>query len=185
MSDVFGKNVLEFATVSLEYCGLVSQASSLTKAEFFDKSQKMLSLLYLKACLLPDTGDGEIDSYLEQFVSELEWQSVQDGVSTVVGRHDTYFEATDPQNSLTGDTYTVCLSECYADIYQDLKNFTSRYRTGDEEIMQLAIADCIASFRSIWGSRLLSVLSELHLLRFCGEDLSDDEGSAEFNNYEN
>ncbi len=185
MADIFDKNVLEFATVALEYCGLVSEASTFTKSEFFDKSQKMLSLLYLKASMLPDANDEELDGYLEQFVTELEWQSIQDAVSTVIGRHDTYFDATDPQNSLTGESYTVCLSECYADIYQDLKNFTSRYRLGEEEIMQLALADCVVSFRTIWGSRLLSILSELHLLRFCGEDLSDDEGSAEFNNYEN
>lgn len=185
MADIYDKNILEFATVAVEYCAFVTKAADFSKMEFIDKSQKMLSLLYLKASMLPDASEDDLDGYLEQFVTELEWQSVQDAVSAVIGRHDTYFDATDPQNSLTGETYTACLSECYADIYQDIKNFTSRYRLGEEEIMQLAVADCVVSFRNLWGSRLLSVLSELHLLRYCGEDLSDDEGSSDYNNYEN
>ena len=81
MADIYDKNILEFATVAVEYCAFVTKAADFSKMEFIDKSQKMLSLLYLKASMLPDASEDDLDGYLEQFVTELEWQSVQDAVS--------------------------------------------------------------------------------------------------------
>ena len=49
---IYSKNIIEFVTVSAEYCAFIERVPELEKEEFLDKIIKILPLLYLKATLL-------------------------------------------------------------------------------------------------------------------------------------
>ena len=46
---IYSKNIIEFVTVSAEYCAFIERVPELEKEEFLDKIIKILPLLYLKA----------------------------------------------------------------------------------------------------------------------------------------
>ena len=62
------------------------------------------------------------------------------------------------------------ISENLADVYQDVGNFVSLFRQGNEEVMLQSIALCRTNFQEFWGQQLLNALKALHAARY-----SDDE----------
>jgi len=96
-----------------------------------------------------------------------------------------YIDLPEKKDEYAVEASAVCLSECYADIYQDLKNFVERYKIGENESMHVAVAFCRNDFFARWGMRTIGIMQELHLLLSSGEQLDDDEGSTAYNNYEN
>ena len=60
----------------------------------------------------------------------------------------------------------MSISECVADIYQDIKDFISNYKTGMEDVMNDAIEKCIDNFQTYWGGRLLEALSAIHKISY-------------------
>nr|MBD3622482.1 DUF5063 domain-containing protein [Sunxiuqinia sp.] len=93
---VYSKNVIEFVTVANEYCSFLEAARTLTPRAFLDKVQKMLPLLYLKISVLP-----EVESYeemgLEKFVSEVDYNFLQQKVMNLLGEHDDFQEVFDAE----------------------------------------------------------------------------------------
>ena len=58
---IYSKNIIEFVTVSAEYCAFIERVPELEKEGFLDKITKILPLLYLKATLLtPEEPEEEI-----------------------------------------------------------------------------------------------------------------------------
>ncbi len=170
---MFSKNVVEFATVANEYCKFVENTKALSKHNFIDYALKILSLLYLKSLTLPDS-EHEEEGEVEKFVSEMDWSRVQQAVSEKLGIHDTFISVIS-QTQLSGnETEEAELSECFADIYQDLKNFSGIYRLANRIAINGALWECKYNFRHYWGARLLSLLSNLHPLIFGDEDLDDN-----------
>lgn len=186
---VYSKNVIEFVTVANEYCSFLEAASTQTTRAFLDKVQKMLPLLYLKISVLP-----EVESYeemgLEKFVSEVDYNFLQQKVMNLLGEHDDFQEVFDVEMQYSDAPLTASISECLADIYQDLKDFLMLYRTGDELVMQEALWVCMDNFKNFWGQRLVNSLRAVHSLIYSDKDLDaqvkptsgndddEDEGSS-------
>ena len=61
---IYSKNIIEFVTVSAEYCAFIERTPELEKEEFVDKIIKILPLLYLKATLLSPEEPEEINPAL-------------------------------------------------------------------------------------------------------------------------
>ena len=180
---VYSKNIVEFVTVAHEYCKFIEQSAEMTKSAFVDTSQKLLPLLYLKVSLL--TAEETGDEFLEKFVSELDWSIIKERISAKLGTHDNFIEIIRPDTFTSLDTESVSLSECFSDIYQDMKDFTTLYQIGSPDAINAALWDCVQNFRQYWGGRLLSVLNELHLLLFNNEDLEDEIQGDKIDNPEN
>ena len=171
---VFSQNVSEFVTVAGEYCLFVENALRFKKKDFLDKTRKILPLLYLKGSLLPRL-ESIYDEGNEKFVTEEDWDFIQQSVRKKLGYHDEY---TDIYDSLTHeqlDPSTASISDNLADIYQDLKNFITLYNIGTEEIMNDALWECQLNFEEFWGQKLVSALKAIHAVYFGGDDLSDDD----------
>lgn len=66
---IYSKNIIEFVTVSAEYCAFIERVPELEKEGFLDKITKILPLLYLKATLLTPE-EPEEDGFSEKFVTE-------------------------------------------------------------------------------------------------------------------
>lgn len=54
------------------------------------------------------------------------------------------------------------VSECLADIYQQLRELVETFREGYEEAMEVALAEVVEEFRMQWGQKLLNALRAIH-----------------------
>ncbi|HKJ43949.1 MAG TPA: DUF5063 domain-containing protein [Sunxiuqinia sp.] len=169
---VYSKDVIEFVTVANEYCNMVEQASSLPARDFLDKVQKILPLLYLKTTVLPEI-QSEEELGLEKFVNEVDYNFLQQKIMNLLGGHDDFQEVFDPGMQFSEAPLTESISECLADIYQDLKDFLMSYRTGEEVLMQEALWTCLDNFKNFWGQRLVNSLRAIHMLVYSDLDFED------------
>ena len=173
---IYDKNTLEFVTVALEFCALIETAANHTLFTFSDKAVKILSLLYLKATLLPATCDSEEDYDLEEFITEQTYEVVRNRLSNLLGEYDTYLETFDPDMKYSDTPLVATISENLADVYQDLGNFVALFRQENEQVMEEALIACEETFRLYWGQNLLNALKALHEVRY-DEDWSTEEES--------
>jgi hypothetical protein len=174
-SPIYERDTLEFVTVALEYCSLVEAVGRFAILEFVDKATKMLPLLYLKAALLPDVLPDD-EAELEYTLTEDMYESVRSQIANLLGEHDTYLETFHPDMPYSDSPIAAFVSESLADVYQDVGNFVSLFRQGNEEIMRNALAVCIVNFREYWGQQLVNALKALHAIRYSeGEYLETNE----------
>ena len=172
----FEETINEFYLVTYEYCRLVENISSLSKRSFLSNVQKILNLVYLKACLI-ERPDLNVEEEPEKFVSESDWLFIKEQLSLKLSSSDKFIDLVLPENSDPENYEAISLSECFADIYQDLKDFSTAVEIGNEDAIQCSLYECIENFEKFWGIRALSALISIHNLIY-GEDLSDDETSA-------
>lgn len=163
---VYKPNVIEFITVVAETCLFLENTSELSKDEFVDKTQKILPLLYLKSSLLQAPEKVLEDGYLEQFVTEEDYNYVAAQIQNLLGEDDAYLEAFHPEMQYSDAPIASLVSENLADIYQEIKDLAGNYQTGEQDIMNDAIAACLESFGEHWGRKVLSALQALHSIKY-------------------
>lgn len=171
----------EFAAVATEYNHFLEKTRETDLKNFLSTSHKLLSLLYLKALLLPDAKNYNSDE-IEKFVTEEEWNYIKTVVNHKIKSLDQY----DPEADLIPGKKPVentTISEDLADIYQDTKDFTSLFNMGVYEMIYDAVGECKNNFKMYWGIKALNAMKTLHKLMM-KEDKDLDEISDEFNNQE-
>ncbi len=165
---LYSRDVLDFVTVATEYVTLMDSLHEYSQKKFIQYTLRLLPLMYMKAQLLPEFEISEPET-LEKFVSEEEWSRVKLQLEQKLDKLDTYkenigrFEANE-ENSL---------SENFADIFQDIKDFTSLYSTAVDELMKDAVAEVKRTFKEYWGQRLVNSLRIMHYY-FHNEQLNDE-----------
>ena len=162
-SLVYSKNVIEFVTVANEFCNLTEQVQNYNAVQILKSMRQILPLLYLKATMLPEN-EKVLDEELEKYVSEFEYNRLQQRWLRGMGEHDSFYEVFDPEIQFGEETVTSSISENLLDIYQDLKDFLTSYSLGDESIMNDALYECVQHFNDFWGQRLVNVLRAVHKL---------------------
>lgn len=171
--QVYDKNTIEFVTVANEFCLLIESSAKISKMDFIDRSQKLLPLLYLKASLLPKV-ENEFEGEIEKFVSEGDWEYIRTAVIEKMGANDEYLEVSDDSMRESDEPMVASISENFADIYQDIKDFLTSYRIGSVEIMNDALWDLNNSFYQYWGQAIVNSLRAIHYLLAHPEKLEDD-----------
>lgn len=170
---VYSKNVIEFVTVANEFCLLLETSAKISKIEFIQTAQKLLPLLYLKACLLPKN-ETELEEEIEKFVSESDWAFIHSSVQAKMGAHDEYLEVFEEDMEYSETPVITSVSENFADIYQDLKDFLTSYRIGTMDVMNEALWDLNNSFYQHWGQNLVNSLRFMHSLVAKNENLDEE-----------
>jgi len=168
---VYSENVIGFTTLASQYCNLLDGVALLSQKDFIDKAHRLLPLIYLKAIILPDTKP-EMPEMIDKAVTQEEWEAVCDTMINKLAEFDKYEEVLD---TLNDDQQMNSLSEGFADIYQDLKDFVSLYNMGTAEIMNDAIWECKKNFKEYWGQRLVNILRVIHNLLYSNAILKDDD----------
>jgi len=172
---VFSKNVIEFVTVSVQFCSFLETLEEEIQSLLADKLTKWLPLLYLKASVLPDI-EIEYEVFPEIAVTEEDYNFIASRIYNVFDSNDTYLEVFLEDMKYSDTPISASISEDIADIYQDIKNFTSVYERGIEENMNEALYICRENFKMYWGQKLVNVLRALHSLKYsASEELSGDE----------
>lgn len=161
---IISQNVIEFVTIANEYCNLVEQIYNTEKKDFIERAVKILPLLYVKGMFLPDL-ELISEDLVEKFVTEEEWQTINNDVANILENDNMYIEVFDPLEE-SEEAKEVFLSENLADIYQDIKDFISLYHQGTLESMNDAIVECKNYFKQYWGQRAVNAIRVLHHLNY-------------------
>ena len=131
---VYSKNVIELITVANEFCSFLERAEEMETSDFLGRLQKLLPLLYLKTSLLPVFGQAW-DDELEKYVTEMDYNVIQQNVILHLGANDDYQEVFTPGMQFSETALTASISENVADIYQDIKDLVLSFRTLNEDVM--------------------------------------------------
>lgn len=156
---VYSQNVIDFVTVANQYCILAENALDYETKDFVNKSLRLLSIIYIKALGLekPSVMQGV---EVEKFVNEMDWAVISNKVAEKLSENDNYVDIIEPMN--VGEPLNLSLSECFADVYQDLKDFSTLYKVAGAESINEALWECVDNFEQLWGPRTLAVVKELH-----------------------
>lgn len=176
-SPVYSRDVIEFVTVANEFCKYLENSGPVSLTEFVNTTHRVLPLLYLKATLLPVIEES-YEEFNEKFVTEDDYNFIQNNLLKKFGRFNTYDEIFDPLRQENDEPAQLSIAENIADVYQDLKDFLMQYRTGTNEIMQNAVWECRQAFEQYWGQRIVNVMRVLHHLKYYIVDLEiEDKGT--------
>jgi hypothetical protein len=165
--------IKEFYLVTNEFCKLLENTATFTKLDFLSSTQKLLNLLYLKASLIEKPKVIE-EGEAEKFVQESDWVFIKDLVSSKLALSDKYIDLTMPENYDPENIEAITLSECFADIYQDIRDFSTNYEIGNSTGILVSLFECLENFEKFWGIRVLATLVSIHNLIYGGEVINDE-----------
>ncbi|NJO91859.1 MAG: DUF5063 domain-containing protein [Chloroflexia bacterium] len=111
------------------------------------KHKKILSLVYLRASLIEKPG-GTFEGEVEKFVQEEDWIYIKNNVSDLMAGADRFIDVVLPEEMDPENHEEVRLSEGFADIYQDLKDFVTSYEIGNEEGLLASLSECIFNYEN-------------------------------------
>ena len=175
---IYAGSVVEFVRIAGDFCRLLETCSEKKREDFILSIQRLLPELYLRLLQLPDT-ESVLDEDMEKFVSEDDWNEIHDNVRRKLSGYDSYDEVFDPVRQETEDPVSASLSENFADIFQDLKNFLLNYGRGDNDIMNDAIWECKQNFEAFWGQKLVNALRAVHNILYSGHPIEDENDENE------
>ena len=106
----------------------------------------------------------------ESTVSEQDWSQLFQRISQLLGPHNEIIRPAEENEFDRFELVTHTISEDLADLYQELRDFTTIYSRGVEELMNDAVWELRERFAEHWGKKLLRSLSALHDLFVEGTD---------------
>jgi hypothetical protein len=177
---VYSRNVVEFVAVANEFCKYTEHASELKGDEILKIMQRILPLMYLKASLLPKL-DPFFEDGNEKFVTEADWNGINDTLKEKFGTANDFFEVFDEKINDSEGPVVSSISENMADIYQDMKDFLLLYQTGTGEVMNDAVWECRMNFENFWGQKLVNSLRAIHKFIYSGEEIGKVDKETDAN----
>jgi hypothetical protein len=177
---VYSRNVVEFVAVANEFSKYAEHASELQGEELLKILQRILPLMYLKASLLPQLTPFFEDGN-EKFVTESDWNIINDTLKEKFGTANDYLEVFDEKINENDAPVVASISENMADIYQDMKDFLLLYQTGTDEVMNDAVWECRMNFENFWGQKLVNSLRAIHKFIYSGEEIGKTEKKSDNN----
>jgi hypothetical protein len=171
--NISENKINEFYLVTSEFCKLLENISSLSKLNFLSSTQKILTLTYLKASLLERPIIKE-EGESEKFVQESDWIFIKDQVSAKLALSDKYVTINLLENIDPDKTEEILLSECFADIYQDLRDFSTNFELGNNNATLVSLSECLDNFEKFWGIRVLSILNSIHNMIYGDAEIEDE-----------
>lgn len=179
---IFDKNVIEFVTVSAEYCAFLERAEGVKRSNFIDTTLKLLPLLYVKASMLPKC-ETIGDEAPETYVTEETYEILRINLAGLLGEKDDYLDVFMQDMAYSDQPIKCSISEDLADIYQDIKDFIFVFQLGLNETMNDALAICQENFGSHWGQKLVNTMRALHDVKY-NENKEDEDNELEEENDE-
>lgn len=172
-SVLMNKNVVEFATVAVEFCNFLESAETRSRQDFVSVALKILPLLYIKASLL-EAMEIEDELDLEDTVTEDSYEVLRITLAGILGEQDDYLDVFVQEMKYSDKPVLKTISEDLADIYQDIKNFLSIFRLGLETTMHDSLAQVQQHFELYWGQTLVNTMRALHDVRY-NQHVDDQE----------
>lgn len=157
---IYSQPVLDFVTVSTEYCKYIELCQTQKAADFCRVMRGLLPMLYLKMTVLGPVP--EVAGWNEKKVTEEDYDFVRSSVAGVLGEKDDFLDVFVEDFKYSEHPVLCTISENLADIYQQLRELVEAFREGYEEAMQVALYETADEFNMQWGQKLLNALRALH-----------------------
>lgn len=161
---IYSQPVLDFITVSTEYCKYLEQCQSEDFASFTRVMLGLLPMIYLKMTLIGDVP--EVQGWNEAKLTEEDYNYIQANVAAVMADKDDFLDVFLEDFKYSEHPVLCTVSENLADIYQQLREMVETFREGCEESMEVALYDVAEEFRLQWGQKLLNALRAIHDARY-------------------
>lgn len=174
-SVLMNKNVVEFATVAVEFCNFLEHSESRSRKDFVAVALKILPLLYLKASML-EPMEIEDEMELEDTVTEDTYNVMRITIAGILGEQDDYLDVFVQEMKYSDKPVLKTISEDLADIYQDISNFLSIFKLGLETTMHDSLAQVQQNFELYWGQTLVNTMRALHDV--CYNQRADEENDS-------
>jgi hypothetical protein len=165
MSDkdlTLSRNVLELVTIATEFCHLIENTASQTKASLLTTLQSFAPLLYLRGTLVPEMQPDDTETS-ERFVTEEQWEAIFRDLREKLGNDDEFWILEDQTEN--NEPIKASISECVTDIYQDMKDFITLFKKNRLSARENAIHDIRQLFEINWGKKISLILPIIHKLR--------------------
>lgn len=173
---IYSRQVVEFAASANEYCKYLEGIRDINGIEILKVMQRLLPFIYLRASLLPLL-EPVLEDGSEKTVTEFDWTRIHNSLLAKIGNNDPFpviVSAGDPADGL----YTGSIAESLSDIYQDLRNFITGYKSGNDEVMNDVVWEVLMNFEEFWGKKLLNVLSAIHTVLYSEAEDKDQNEQA-------
>ncbi len=157
---LYSQPVLDFVTVSTEYCKYLEQCGGTDMASFTKVMRGLLPMVYLKATLLGNVP--EHDGWNEHKLTEDDYNFVRRTVASVLGDKDDFLDVFVEDFKFSERPVLCTVSENLADVYQQLRELVETFRGGYEESMHVALSETLDEFNLQWGQKLLNALRAIH-----------------------
>ncbi|MDE6268274.1 MAG: DUF5063 domain-containing protein [Muribaculaceae bacterium] len=162
-------NSLSFIGLANEYCQAVMNVQETERNDFINSMLHLLPRLYITATDLrvDEMQAEETDSYLDNFMTEEEYDMARRSVEQLMGEDDVYLEVFEEDMKYSDTPVSASIAEGVADIYQVMYNFLSTVRDSTDEVVDDAILAVKSDFRNYWSATLCNLLRALnHLYSF-------------------
>lgn len=157
---VFTRQILEFITVSNEFCHFTEKAGDYTKEDIVDYYRRILPLLYLKGSLIKTVHPSDPEA-AERFVTEDEWESLLIILRNKLYPDDHFWVSSNLMDE-NAEIEKSSIAECLADIYQDMKDFLTLYQKNFYTAKENAVANVCLHFNEHWGPAVIKAMLALH-----------------------
>jgi hypothetical protein len=171
---VFSREMVEFVTSANGYCQFLEELKKLDGRGFIEQSVVHLSGVYASFLKMGET-DPVFESAGEPAVTEQDWSNIYQRIAHLLGSYNDFLRPADEGEFDRSDLVTHTISEDMADLYQELRDFTTIYSRGLEELMNDAAWELTERFAEHWGKKLLRSLIALHDLFVQGIDPEEKE----------
>lgn len=159
--------LLGLAALASDYCLAVENAAEYEMEEFVKTMLDYLPRIYWEFSDLEaeESADLDFGSYAN-YVEEDYYESVRRGMEMLFGAEDVFLETFEEDMKYSDTPIASSVSECLADIFQPLYNFSMTVRESEGASAVDAFRDCKENFESYWAQTLCNVLRALNNLRY-------------------
>jgi hypothetical protein len=164
---VYSPEMVALVSAASQCCSFLEQVKETDGRGFITASVRHLSAVYAEMLRIGET-EPVFESAGEPTVTEQDWSAVYQGVAMILGTHNEILRPAEENEVDRSELVPHTISEDLADVYQELKDFTSIYGRGMEELMNDAAWELKERFEEHWGKKLLRSLSALHQLYVTG-----------------
>ena len=112
---------------------------------------------------------------LETFVTEDEYEVIRINLQELLADRDDYLDVFVEDMKYSDTPIRKSIAEDLSDIYQVVKDFICQFRSGLNETMHDALAQCREHFISYWGQTLVNTMRALHEVKYSHTDNDEEE----------
>lgn len=168
-SFVYSEELVALVSAANDTCLFLEELKGITGREFIETAVKHLAAVYHGMVGIGQT-EPVFESAPEHAVTEQDWSDIYQRVAALLGPYNDILRQAGEEEFDRSELVRHTISEDLADVYQELRDFTSVYSRGMEELMNDAAWELRERFAEHWGGKLLRALTALHQLYVNGTD---------------
>ncbi|MFH0756542.1 MAG: DUF5063 domain-containing protein [Bacteroidota bacterium] len=168
-SFVFSEAMVSLVKAANETATFFEGLAGTEGKAFISEAVIHLSTVYASVLKIGET-EPVLDFTGEPTVTEQEWSGIFQRIAQILGGHNEILRPAEEDEFDRAELVIHTISEDLSDVYQELRDFTSLFSRGIEEIMNDAAWELKERFADHWGKKLLRALTALHDLYVAGID---------------